>query len=71
MLIGASLAPIFTIPYVLPLAGGSWRLDLVLWAVPAILIAPVFFLLSPASTDRMADRESDAWAVVAGLEAIR
>ena len=54
MLIGASLAPIFTIPYVLPLAGGSWRLNLVLWAVPAILIAPVFFLLSPASADRMA-----------------
>src|SRR3984957_9174520 len=54
MLIGASLAPIFTIPYVLPLAGGSWRLNLVLWAVPAILIAPVFFLLSPASTGRIA-----------------
>jgi MFS transporter, CP family, cyanate transporter len=54
MLIGASLAPIFTIPYVLPLAGGSWRLNLVLWAVPAILIAPLFFALSPASTDRMA-----------------
>src|ERR1700689_267025 len=54
MLIGASLAPIFTIPYVLPLAGGSWRLNLVLWAVPAILIAPLFFVLSPASADRMA-----------------
>src|SRR5579862_4221101 len=54
MLIGASFAPIFTIPYVLPFAGGSWRLNLVLWAVPAILIAPVFFLLSPASTDRTA-----------------
>jgi len=54
MLIGASLAPIFTIPYVWPLAGGSWRLDLVLWAVPAILIAPVFFLLSPAGADRTA-----------------
>ena len=53
MLIGASLAPIFTIPYVLPLAGGSWRLNLVLWAVPAILIAPVFFLLSPSSADRV------------------
>src|SRR5580704_11412195 len=54
MLIGASMAPIFTIPYVLPLAGDSWRLNLILWAVPAILIAPVFFLLSPASADRMA-----------------
>jgi MFS transporter, CP family, cyanate transporter len=47
MLIGASLAPALTIPLVLPLAGGSWRIDLMLWAVPAILIAPAFFLLSP------------------------
>jgi MFS transporter, CP family, cyanate transporter len=54
MLIGASFAPVFTIPYVLPFAGGSWRLNLVLWAVPAILIAPVFFLLSPSSADRTA-----------------
>jgi MFS transporter, CP family, cyanate transporter len=54
MLIGATCAPVFTIPYVLPLAGGSWRLNLVLWAIPAILIAPVFFLLSPESADRMA-----------------
>jgi MFS transporter, CP family, cyanate transporter len=54
MLIGATFAPVLTIPYVLPLAGGSWRLSLVLWAIPAILIAPVFFLLSPASADRMA-----------------
>jgi CP family cyanate transporter-like MFS transporter len=47
MLMGAMFATVFTIPLVLPLAGGSWRLDLVLWAVPALLIAPVFYLLSP------------------------
>ena len=54
MLMGASLAPILTIPFVLPLAGGSWRLDLVLWAVPALLIAPVFLLLSPKADERHA-----------------
>jgi MFS transporter, CP family, cyanate transporter len=31
----------------LPAVGGSWRLDVVLWAVPALLIAPVFLLASP------------------------
>jgi MFS transporter, CP family, cyanate transporter len=52
MLMGAMFATVFTIPLVLPLAGGSWRLDLVLWAVPALLIAPVFYLLSPKDEGR-------------------
>lgn len=47
MVIGATLPPALTLPFVLPLVGGSWRLALVLWAVPAALIALVFFLLSP------------------------
>jgi CP family cyanate transporter-like MFS transporter len=47
MLMGAMFATVFTIPVVLPLVGGSWRRDLVAWAVPALLIAPAFFLLSP------------------------
>jgi MFS transporter, CP family, cyanate transporter len=52
MLMGAMFATVFTIPLVLPLTGGSWRLDLVLWAVPALLIAPVFYLLSPKDGGR-------------------
>jgi CP family cyanate transporter-like MFS transporter len=51
MLMGATFAPVLTIPFVLPLAGGSWRLDLLCWAVPALLIAPVFYLLSPRGRD--------------------
>jgi CP family cyanate transporter-like MFS transporter len=47
MLMGAMFATVFTIPVVLPLVGGSWRRDLVAWAVPALLIAPAFFLLIP------------------------
>ena len=42
MLVGATLASIFTIPFVLPLVGGSWRLDLVIWSAPVLLIAVVF-----------------------------
>ena len=51
MLIGSMFATVLTIPIVLPLVGGSWRLDLVAWAVPALLIAPVFWLLSPKGDD--------------------
>ena len=51
MLMGTMFATALTIPIMLPLVGGSWRLDLVAWAVPALLIAPVFYLLSPKSDD--------------------
>jgi MFS transporter, CP family, cyanate transporter len=52
MLMGAMFSTVLTIPLVLPMAGGSWRLDLALWAVPAILIVPAFFLLSPKTDKR-------------------
>ena len=52
MLIGSTIASSLTIPFVLPLFGGSWRRDLVFWAVPALLIAPVFYLLSPRRHER-------------------
>ena len=47
MLIGSMFAAALTIPLVLPLVGGSWRLDLLVWAALALLIIPVFLLLSP------------------------
>jgi CP family cyanate transporter-like MFS transporter len=55
--VGATLASIFTIPWVLPMVGGSWRLDLVVWSAPVLLIALVFMLgpkgdaTAPASLD--------------------
>jgi MFS transporter, CP family, cyanate transporter len=47
MMMGATFPPLLTNALVLPLAGGSWRLNLVLWAVPALLIVPLFWLLRP------------------------
>ena len=44
MLVGGTLASIFTVPLVLPLVGDSWRLDLVVWSAPVLLIALVFML---------------------------
>jgi MFS transporter, CP family, cyanate transporter len=51
MLMGAMFPAVFTIAYILPAVGGNWRLDVVLWTVPALLMAPVFFLLSPRIRD--------------------
>ena len=38
MLAGGTLGAALTIPLVLPLVGRSWRLDLVAWAVPVLLV---------------------------------
>jgi CP family cyanate transporter-like MFS transporter len=71
MLMGAMFATVFTIPVVLPLVGGSWRRDLVAWAVPALLIAPVFFVLSPKdphpTLPRMRGREGRGQVTKAGI----
>lgn len=63
MLMGTLFATGLTIPLVLPLVGGSWRLDLLVWAVPALLIAPVFFIFSPRSDDASAlgNRSGALW----------
>lgn len=49
MLLGSMFATVLTIPIVLPLVGGSWRLDMIVWAIPALLIVPVFFIFGPES----------------------
>jgi MFS transporter, CP family, cyanate transporter len=71
MLMGATFATVFTIPVVLPLVGGSWRRDLVAWAVPALLIAPVFFVLIPKhplpSLPRMRGREGRGYVTNAAI----
>jgi CP family cyanate transporter-like MFS transporter len=55
MLIGATASSTTTIPYVLPALGGSWRADMWFWAVPALAIAPVFYLLTPPRSARQTD----------------
>jgi CP family cyanate transporter-like MFS transporter len=47
MLTAVMLAPALTIPVVLPLVGGSWRLNLALWSVPVLATAILFALLAP------------------------
>ncbi len=47
MLTAVMLAPTLTIPVMLPLVGGSWRLDLALWSIPVLATALLFALLAP------------------------
>jgi CP family cyanate transporter-like MFS transporter len=58
MLVGVTLAPVLTIPAILPLLGQSWRLDLVFWAVPVAMSAAVFVLLRPAAGQHVQSKAS-------------
>jgi MFS transporter, CP family, cyanate transporter len=51
MVMGATVPPAVTLPFMLPLVGGSWRLDFVLWALPPLAIALVFLLFGPKRRD--------------------
>jgi len=47
LLVAETLAVALTLPLVLPLAGGSWRLVFVYWGVPVIAIALIVMLFAP------------------------
>jgi MFS transporter, CP family, cyanate transporter len=49
LLLGETLAVALTIPFVLPLVGGSWRLSFGVWGLPVVLTALLFALVSPRS----------------------
>jgi CP family cyanate transporter-like MFS transporter len=47
LLVGEIFPTLLTIPLVLPLLAGSWRMSLVFWSVPIALIALVTWLCAP------------------------
>ena len=47
LLVGEVFPTLLTIPYVLPLLGGSWRLSLVFWSLPIAIIAVLIYLFAP------------------------
>lgn len=47
LLVAEVVAVALTIPLVLPLAGGSWRMSFVLWGAPVIAIAALVVLFAP------------------------
>jgi CP family cyanate transporter-like MFS transporter len=51
MVSGATAGPAFTIPFVLPLVGGSWRLDLIFWSALIGVIALMLAAFGPRSAE--------------------
>jgi MFS transporter, CP family, cyanate transporter len=49
LLVGEILAVLLTIPFVLPLVGGSWRMSLVAWSIPIALVALIVHAFAPRS----------------------
>jgi len=47
MLMGATFSSALTIPIVLPLIGGSWRLALLAWSVPGFIAALLYVVVAP------------------------
>jgi CP family cyanate transporter-like MFS transporter len=59
-LIAGEIFPIaLTIPLLLPLIGGSWRLDLALWSVPVLMIALAVLVLAPRRPGTLAPTPAD------------
>ncbi len=50
LLVGEALSASLTIPVVLPLVDGSWRLSVAAWSVPVILIAVVSWRFRPVAS---------------------
>ncbi|WP_156883627.1 CynX/NimT family MFS transporter [Salipiger mucosus] len=57
MLVGEFLAAAGTIPIVLPLAAGDWRIALTLWSLPAIVIVALVPWLPPAERSEEVSEE--------------
>jgi MFS transporter, CP family, cyanate transporter len=63
MLLGALIPIALTYTLVMPLVGNSWRLDLMVWAAPCLVIAAIFavaFASQPRST-RAPEKPPERW----------
>ncbi len=49
LLVGVATGPALTIPFVLPLVGQSWRLDLLFWSAPGLVTTLLFILCGSRS----------------------
>ena len=58
MLMGEFIGAGLTLPVIMPLTGGSWRLTLLVWSLPAVLIA--LLLMLPKTAARGGD-DSTQW----------
>jgi CP family cyanate transporter-like MFS transporter len=61
LLVGETLAVGLTLPAVLPLADGSWRLSFVYWGVPAIVTALLVVFFSPRGEPKASATAPRRW----------
>jgi CP family cyanate transporter-like MFS transporter len=63
LLVGEIFAVMLTLPFVLPLANGSWRMSLVLWSIPIAAIAVLVAVFAPrrAGAQRSAATAPRKW----------
>lgn len=61
LLMSEAMAAGLTLPVILPLAGGSWRLSFVYWGVPAVVTALLFVLFGPRGDLRAAAAAPLRW----------
>lgn len=57
MLMGEFVGAGLTLPVIMPLTGGSWRLTLLVWSLPAVLIA--LLLMVPKTSQHGADNSKE------------
>lgn len=61
LLVAETLAVALTLPVVLPLAGGSWRLSFVYWGIPAVATAILVVLFAPRTVPRAITAARPRW----------
>jgi CP family cyanate transporter-like MFS transporter len=61
LLVAETLAVALTLPVILPLAGGSWRLSFVYWGIPAIVTALLIVWFAPRTQPRAATAAPMRW----------
>ena len=61
LLVAETVAVALTLPLMLPLAGGSWRLVFVYWGVPVIAIAIIIALFAPRAAAPVAPAARRWW----------
>jgi CP family cyanate transporter-like MFS transporter len=63
LLVAETIAVLLTVPVVMPLVDNSWRLSLVVWGAPIIVIAILTAVLAPRSkdADKLPPAEGRSW----------
>ncbi|MDQ3027190.1 MAG: MFS transporter, partial [Pseudomonadota bacterium] len=60
LLVGEAISASATIPWVLPMVDGNWRLSLPVWSIPVLVIAVIVWVVRPRSAASHAPKATAA-----------